>query len=251
MESSIQVVAVIPAHNEADTIKEIARKVQSHVDMVIVVDDGSADGTSDRLFGLNVCCISNHVNLGKGPSLCLGFAEALKYSPKLIVTLDSDGQHNPEEIPCLLETARKYPDFIIIGARDKNTCRAPKLRRFANHFADFWISWAAGYPVRDSQSGYRVYPASFLRNFKVAAKKGRGFVLESEILIAASEQGFLSHSIAVESIYHEHGRKSHYRPVLDTVFITLMVAKKIIAKGLNIPGLLRTLGLLDTSMLNK
>jgi glycosyltransferase involved in cell wall biosynthesis len=239
-----KIVGIIPAFNEAATIAGIAGEVQQYVDKLIVVDDGSVDGTREILAAEGIYHICNSVNLGKGPSLLRGFEEAMRFAPDGILTLDADGQHKPREIPRLLEAIKKYPDTIIIGRRRKKNSGAPWLRRFANRFADFWVSWAAGYPVRDSQSGFRVYPASLIRDLRMPVQTGRGFVFESEILIVAAAHGVYSRGIAIEAVYLPDGRDSHYKPLRDTMFITRMIAGKLLARGMYPLGLLRSLGLL-------
>lgn len=244
MTGNVLVVAVIPVYNEERTIVEIVQQVQKYVDRVIVVDDGSTDKTEEVLSDLKIDLLRNNENLGKGLSLQRGFKKALLYSPNHVITLDGDGQHRPEEIPRLLKIAQRYPDVIIIGARNKNALRAPKIRRFANRFADFWVSWSAGYPIRDSQSGFRVYPPTLLKKIIMPQRKGRGFVFESEVLIAASILGTYSCGVDIDTIYLNDARQSHYQPCLDTLYITLMIAQRLLFMGMNIPGLLRVLRVL-------
>lgn len=232
---------VIPAYDEASTIADIALRAREYVDLVIVVNDGSSDGTARALEGLPVIVLNNTTNLGKGRSLRRGFRFALEQGADSVITLDGDGQHRPEDIPLLLEKAASQSNRIIIAARLRNRHAAPRLRRFANRFADFWISWAAGQQVRDSQSGFRLYPAAALRQ---CAAGGGGFVFESEILIEAARWGFWSVCVAIDSLYHDKARPSHYRPLSDTLAIVRMVAWKLICRGLYPLGLLRSLGLI-------
>ncbi len=237
-------VVVIPAFNEAGTIRQVVSGCMPHVDHVIVVDDGSTDATREQLADLDILYIRHPVNLGKAASLQDGFHKALELDAELIITLDGDGQHDAEEIPRLLQTAADHPDTLIIAARLKQRERAPRLRRFANRFADFWVSWAAGYPVIDSQSGFRLYPASLLRAIRLETPPEKGFVFESEILIEAANRNFYSRPVAVNSIYRKGGRDSHYLPWTDTWRIVRMIAGRLLRQGLYLQGLLRSLGLL-------
>lgn len=232
---------VIPAYNEAGTIADVAARALQHTDLVIVVNDGSTDSTSQTLEALPVTRIDNPVNLGKGGTLSRGAEYALAQGVEQVITLDGDGQHRPEDIPLLLDKAVGQPDSIIIAARVRDRHVAPPLRRFANGFADFWISWAAGLHIRDSQSGFRLYPAEV---FRQCTTDSGGFVYESEILIDAAHRGFPATRVAIDTLYHADSRPSHYRPAADTWAIVRMVARKLIGRGLYPLGLLRSLGLL-------
>jgi glycosyltransferase involved in cell wall biosynthesis len=232
---------VIPAYNEAATIADVVARVLRQGTPIIVVDDGSTDGTGAALAGLPVTLLRNDRNLGKGASLWRGMHHALGLGVAAIVTVDGDGQHAPEEIPRLLAEARAHPRAIVVGARVLGREAAPRARYLANRFADFWVGWAAGQPLADSQSGFRVYPAALLRQVAVKHGPARGFVFESELLIAAARHGFGSRAVAVSALYPKAARPSHFRPVLDIARITRMVAWKLLSRGMNPAGLRRVL----------
>lgn len=241
MQPSFHAIAVIPAFNEATTIRGLAQRVLVELSGLIVVDDGSVDDTGNRLNGLPIRVIRHPENRGKAASLWTGIQAALQSGATAIITLDGDGQHAPEDIPRLLEAHREHPSDIIVGARLQNRKEAPAARRFANGFADFWISWAAGVPIRDSQSGLRLYPAALLERIDVPYDKARGFVFESEVLIEAVRLGYGCHSIPIKSCYPTQARKSHFRPLVDIGAIVRMVAGKLLAQGMNPAGLYRIL----------
>jgi glycosyltransferase involved in cell wall biosynthesis len=240
----MQSAVVIPVYNEVATIRKVVSETLLQVDCVIVVDDGSSDGSLQQLDGLDAHCLKNPCNMGKAESLTRGFAHALSLNVASVITLDGDGQHDPAEIPKLLATAKEQPDTIIVAARLKQREHAPRLRLFANRFADFWVSWAAGYPIVDSQSGFRLYPASLLRAIKLETPREKGFVFESEILIEAANNNFYSTSVPVVSIYRKEGRGSHYKPWTDTWRIVRMIAGRLLRRGFYLSGLLRSLRLL-------
>lgn len=240
----MRVAVVIPAFNEAATVADVAARALEFAEHVFVVDDGSEDDTASRLAGLPVSIIRNETNLGKAASMARGFAAALDASMDAVITLDADGQHRPEDIPRLIEAAAQYPGDIIIAARMEERGRMPGTRRFGNRQADFWISWAAGYRIRDTQSGYRLYPAALLERLQVRDGRRNGFVFESEVLIEAARMGCYAHPVAIEAIYGEDLRESHYRAGADTLRIVRMVAGKLARRGLFPVGLLRSLGLL-------
>jgi glycosyltransferase involved in cell wall biosynthesis len=221
---------VIPAYEESATIADVAARAAAQVDLVIVVDDGSSDGTSKKLAGLPVVVLRNERNSGKGASLWRGMRYALEQGAVGVVTLDADGQHQPEDIPRLLHLARQHPEDIIIGARCAREAAAPRARYFANRTADFWISYAARQSLPDSQSGFRVYPAAVLGRVHVKHGPTRGFVFESEFLIEAARRGTRIRSVPIAAVYPPQARRSHFRPVLDIARIVRMVAGKLLRR---------------------
>lgn len=241
-------IAVIPAYDEAATIADVAHRALAQLDQVIVVDDASKDATVDCLRGVPVTLIRNERNRGKGGSLWRGMQAALEMGADAVITLDGDGQHRPEDIPLLVEAALQYPGEIIIACRDMDAAHVPVDRRISNRVANFWISWAAGYSIEDSQSGFRLYPASLLRKIDIDVSRKRSFVFESEILIEAAVQGVRSRPVMVPAIYAPGRRPSHFHPVMDIVRITRMVAWRLISRGLAPLSLLRSLGIISGRM---
>jgi glycosyltransferase involved in cell wall biosynthesis len=233
------IAVVIPAFNEATTIRDVVARTLRYAERVIVIDDGSADGTAAALGDLRVTVLRNAVNLGKAASLRRGMMHALSEGASAVVTLDADGQHEPEDIPRLVSAHLRHPRAIVVGARSRRGKAVPRARYCANRFADFWIGLAAGYRMSDSQSGFRLYPASALAAIDIRRDTSRGFVFESAVLIDAARAGVGSVAVDIAAIYHNDARSSHFRPVADVLLITRMVAWKILSGGLNIPGLRR------------
>jgi glycosyltransferase involved in cell wall biosynthesis len=223
---------VIPAYNEAATIRDVVARARTQCEHVVVIDDGSTDGTSQILASLPVTVLTHAANRGKAAALWSGFERALADGASGVITLDGDGQHRPEDVPRLREAARRHPGCIVIGARLLGRESAPRKRYYANCVANFWISWAAGYRIADSQSGFRYYPAALLRRVRVAHDRPHGFVFESEILIEAARLGVRSVPLAIEAIYAPNARASHFRGVVDVLRITRMVAWKLLSRGL-------------------
>ena len=235
------VVALIPACNEAATIRDLAERTLKVVPNVVVVEDGSTDATAAQIEDLPVALLRNHRNLGKSASLWKGFEYALGRGARYVVTLDGDGQHRPEDIRRLMAAAERFPGSIVIGARLHDRKNFPLQRYYANQFARFWISWAAGYPIADTQSGFRVYPAALLARLGRREVSRARFVLESEILIAAGRRGVRSVAVPIPGIYPAHARPSHFRPVRDIARIAVMVAGRLLMRGMYPSGLWRSL----------
>lgn len=236
-------VVLIPAFNEAATIRALVQRALVAVPNVIVVDDGSIDGTGAQLAGLPVTLLTNERNLGKAASLWRGLDHAMAHGARRVVTLDGDGQHNPDDIGRLLHVADLFPKRIVIGARLHDKQNFPPRRYYANQFARFWISWAAGDPIADTQSGFRVYPAELLVQLTHADVSWGRFVFESEILIAAGALGVRSVAVSIPGIYPPAARPSHFRPVADIARIVLMVASRLLRRGMYPAGLWRSLNL--------
>lgn len=232
---------VIPAYNEGGTIGQIVAACRDFAFGPIVVDDGSSDRTAEIAAASGATVLRNVGNLGKGASLWRGMQAALAEGAELVVTLDGDGQHRPADIPALLARSLMCPGAIVIGSRRGGKAAAPRARVIANRIADFWVSWAAHHRVEDSQSGFRVYPASVLRRIG-ERRMTRGFAFESEILIEAGRAGVLTVAVDIPAIYGETlQRESHFRPVADIARIVCMVAGKLLRRGLDPVGLWRAL----------
>jgi hypothetical protein len=167
----------------------------------------------------------------------------MAHGAKRVVTLDGDGQHSPEDIGRLLHVADLFPRRIVIGARLHDRHNFPLHRYYANRLARFSISWAAGYPIADTQSGFRVYPAALLAQLTHADVSCGGFVFESEILIAAGARDVRSVAVSIPGIYPPKARPSHFRPVVDFARIAAMVWSRLVRRGMYPAGLWRSLNL--------
>ena len=239
-----RVYVVIPAYQEAATIGPIVAKCRKlpEVSSVVVIDDGSRDETAGIAAANGATVLRHTQNLGKGAGLMRGMLVAVQAGASHVVTLDGDCQHRPEDLPRLLECSRQWPGHVIVGSRRANGHDAPRGRVIANRIADFWISWAAGHPIDDSQSGFRVYPAALVQRLMTHPPKAAGFAFESEILIEAGRLGFFTVAVQIPAVYGAIlKRGSHFRPVADITQIVLMVARKLLRAGMDPIGLWRSL----------
>jgi glycosyltransferase involved in cell wall biosynthesis len=237
------VIVLIPAYNEAASIRDLVERALQIIPNVVVVDDGSSDATATRIADLPIVLLRNQRNLGKAASLWKGFEHAIARGARYVVTLDGDGQHRPEDIGRLLAAAGRHPGTIVIGARLHDKQNFPLHRYYANQIARFWISWAAGYPIADTQSGFRVYPVELLTRLKPHEVSRKRFVLESEILIACGRRGVRSVAVQIPGIYPVNARPSHFMPVRDFTRIALMVVGRLLVRGMYPGGLWRSLTL--------
>jgi glycosyltransferase involved in cell wall biosynthesis len=230
---------VIPALDEALAIRDVVTGALALGHPVYVVDDGSTDGTSAAIADLPVRLIRHAARLGKGQSLRDGFAAAFADGASAVVTLDGDGQHSPADVPRLVAAHARSPRALVLCARTRRDGPRPWARRFANGFADFWISWACGTRVLDSQCGQRLYPRVLVESIALPASDG--FTFESEVLVEAARAGFPIAGVPIAARYHEGRRASHFRPVADIARITRMVSWKLLQRGFFLPGLVRSL----------
>jgi glycosyltransferase involved in cell wall biosynthesis len=231
----------IPVYNEERTIRALALAALALCPRVLVVDDGSTDASTAQLQDLPLTLIKHPLNLGKAASLRHAFEHALALGASCVVTLDGDGQHDPSDAPALLAAWRGQPDRLVIGSRLHDRSQFPPARYRANRFACFWISWAAGHPIADSQSGFRVYSKAVMCIATSRRVRGSRFTFESEILIEAAAQGHVTLAVAIPGRYPDNARRSHFRPVVDIAKIVVMVALRLLGNGMYPQGLWRSL----------
>lgn len=232
---------LIPAYNEKTTIRSLAERVLNICPRVIIVDDGSTDSTVLELQGLPVMLLSQPSNLGKAACLLAGFRYAAAREARCVITLDGDDQHNPLDAPRLLSAWMDNTNRIVIGARLHDRLNFPPVRYYANRIACFWISWAAGHSIADSQSGFRLYPAEIIKVALNGKVTGRRFTFESEILIQAAKYNILTLAVPILGCYPLNARVSHFRPVVDIIKIICMVASELLLQKMALKGLLRCL----------
>ncbi len=231
-----RIAVVIPALNEALRIRGVVEAALRQCPNVILIDDGSDDGTAEAVADLPVSVLRHPVRMGKGAGLRDGFAEALRRGFDAVLTMDGDGQHSADDIPRLLATANRFPGWIVIGARLRKRANQPTYRRLANEFGDWGIAWGTGYQVADSQSGQRLYPAAVCR-LACSGIPGEDFVFEAQIVMsAAQELGTRCVSVPIEARYNQiHGapdfRPSHFRPLRDLWRITSHIVAQCVRRG--------------------
>lgn len=180
----MKIIVVIPAFNEQAAIGEVVRKSLQYADDVLVVDDGSADGTCEIAREAGASILKHPTNFGKGVSLKDAFGQVEGYD--VVVTIDGDGQHNPDEIPILTEPILEDRADFVNGSRylngfDENT---PAYRRVGQTVLDIATNITAGTSVTDSQSGFRAFRESTISCYRF---RDPGFGIESEMIADAAE----------------------------------------------------------------
>ena len=231
-----RIAVVVPALNEALRIRDVVQGALRHCPNVIVVDDGSDDGTADAIADLPMTLLRHPSRMGKGAGLRTGFAEALRRGFEAVITMDGDGQHSADDIPRMLDAGNRRPGWIVIGARLRKRANQPLYRRLANEFGDWGIAWGTGYQVADRQSGQRLYPADVCA-LACAGIPGEDFVFEAQVVMsAAQELGTRCVSVPIEARYNTvHAapdfRPSHFRPLRDLWRITSHIVLQCLRRG--------------------
>jgi hypothetical protein len=215
---------VVPAHDEATSVGDVVRRAALHA-RVLVVDDGSADGTAAAAAAAGGEVLRHARRLGKAQALRTGIAAARERGATHVVTLDADGQHDPDDVPALLAAAA--PRTLVIGARPLGDVTMPAGRAEAIAVAGFFVNWASGLRLADSQSGFRVYPAAVFD--EVPTRRG-GFVLETEILISAAARGWAVREVPVRSLPRASAR-SRFRPIADGLAIGVHLGGRVLARA--------------------
>lgn len=232
---------VIPAYNEAATIRDVVERTLRYAEHVIVVDDGSDDGTSDRVGDLPITLLRQDRNGGKASALICGFDQALHAGAAAVITLDADGQHRPEEISLFVEAFRSHPEHVIVGSRLWNRAAIPAVRYWANRLATFWVSWASGIRLEDCQSGFRLYPRNVLQTVSAHHGDRHGFTFESEFLINAARAGRRISFVQISVTYPpDHMQQTHYDHVRDNLRMIKMIGGKLFLRGINRIGISRS-----------
>ncbi|MCK5597319.1 MAG: glycosyltransferase family 2 protein [Candidatus Eisenbacteria sp.] len=217
---------VIPCKNLESEVGEVVRGVLGlnlGLD-VVVINDGSTDGTSAAAEAAGAHVLEHEVNLGKGAALKTGFEYAIAKGYDAVVTMDGDGQHDPSAIPDFLDALDKCDADIIVGTRMHAVGEMPRLRIWTNRTTSRIVSLITGQNIPDSQSGYRLIRVRVLRDIVKSFVTTR-YDTESELLIRAARRGYRTAAVAITSIYT--GAVSHINPIVDTLRFVRMVSRSM------------------------
>jgi len=213
---------VIPTYNNVGTIADVVSRAKVQCDDVIVVCDGATDGTLDVLQGIEgITLVAYPQNAGKGTALKRGFRKALDMGFAYTITLDSDGQHFPEDIPLMLKASKENPGALIVGERkDLELVQRSGGSKFANKFSNFWFWVQTGRALKDTQTGYRLYPLKKLHGLSFLTSR---YEAELELMVFASWHGVKIVSTPVNVFYPTpEERVSHFRPAKDFTRISIL-----------------------------
>ena len=216
---------VVPVFNEAETVGAVVTAARAY-GSVLVVDDGSRDGSAEIARRAGADVIRHPSRRGKGEAILTGIAAARERGAAAVVTLDGDGQHSPSDLGRVLDAARARGRTIVIGGRLDEPCALPPDRLNAIRVAGFFVNWACGLRLRDTQSGFRVYPIELFDEIRL--RRG-GFVLETEVLMAAVARGWRVHEVPIAALARMRQR-SRFRPINDGVAIGGYLAGRVLMR---------------------
>ena len=218
---SLKCCVIIPTYNNCQTLQTTIEGVFVHTESLIIVNDGSTDTTAEILKRFShIEQIHIPQNMGKGNALREGFKKALDLGYEYAITIDSDGQHFPTDLPKFLHALQENSNknVLFIGARNMAQEGVPKKSSFGNKFSNFWFWVETGSRLKDTQSGFRLYPISIMPKKWFTTK----FEFEIESIVRSAWKGIPVVNIPIQIKYDQTERVSHFRPFKDFTRISLL-----------------------------
>lgn len=218
--SEKKICVLIPTYNNEKTLQRVIDGVLDYTENIIVVNDGSTDSTPKILNHYSQINVINlPENKGKGNALKLGFRKAKELGFHYAITIDSDGQHYPDDIPVFVEALlNEKQDILLIGNRNMSQDGIPKKSSFGNRFSNFWFWFETGIKLEDTQSGYRLYPLHKIPKKYFTPK----FEFEIEIIVRTAWRHIPVKNIPIKVLYDPAERVSHFRPFKDFTRISIL-----------------------------
>ena len=217
-----KICVIVPTYNNSGTIADVLSRIYKITQNIIVVNDGSNDNTKYILqnISFSLTIVEYEQNRGKGYALKCGFRKALSMGFRNAITIDSDGQHFPEDIPILVDAYREHPGALVIGVRNLSQDNMPGSNTFANKFSNFWFCVQTLVKLKDTQSGYRLYPVSRIKTSWIFTSR---YEAELELLVFAAWHGIDIRQVDVRVYYPSpEERVTHFRPGYDFFRISIL-----------------------------
>lgn len=213
---------IIPTYNNHKTVRKILEGVLNYTSNIIVVNDGSTDATQEILRDFShIEILHFDRNQGKGAALHRGFQKALSLGYEFAISIDSDGQHFPEDLPKFIHALEKSDtkNILLIGSRNMTQEGVPRKSSFGNKFSNFWFWVETGIRLQDTQSGFRLYPLLEIRDLNLHTKK---FEFEIEVIVKSAWKDVEVQNIPIQVHYDLENRVSHFRPFKDFTRISIL-----------------------------
>ncbi len=212
---------LIPTYNNEKTLAREIDGMLAVTDRVIVVNDGSTDHTASILqrYADLISVVTHPVNQGKGMALRNGFKEAIRQGYRYAITIDSDGQHYPDDLPVFLDAMASAPGVMVMGSRNLQAEGMPGKNSFANRFSNFWFWVQTGLDMPDTQTGYRAYPLEPISQMRFFTTR---FEFEIEVIVKLAWAGVPFRSVPIKVLYDPNERVTHFRPGPDFTRISLL-----------------------------
>lgn len=226
----VNVCVIIPTYNNEKTVIRVIEGVREYVsdNRIIIVNDGATDSTPELLkqFESSISILKNEQNRGKGYSLRKAFKFANDKGFENAITIDSDGQHFPSDIPKMVATAIEFPNTVLMGSRNMEQEGVPQKSSFGNKFSNFWFKIETWITLPDTQTGYRLYPLKPLKKMRLFTTK---FELEIEVIVRLAWKNIPFKAVPIDVKYDPDERVSHFRPGRD--FFRISVLNTVLVLG--------------------
>lgn len=217
--SRLKCCVIIPTYNNHKTLQRVIDGVLQYTANIIIINDGATDTTPQILQGYpQLTVVHQPVNKGKGIALQTGFKVARAGGYDYAITIDSDGQHFPDDLPVFIETLEAEGEALLIGSRNMEQDTVPKKSSFGNKFSNFWFWFETGVKLTDTQSGYRLYPLHKIPEKYFTNK----FEFEIEVIVRTAWNGVCVKNVPVKVLYDMSERVSHFRPFKDFTRISIL-----------------------------
>jgi uncharacterized protein (DUF2062 family) len=214
------IAVVIPVYNQPDRLREVVRRCLDVHPRVLVVDDGSDPPVAPLVADLPVEVLRYEINQGKGAAIRRAARRLREQGATHLITLDADGQHDPEDLPQVIAAIRTQPEALIIGVRDFDRAAVPGSSRFGRAFGNFWVRVQTGTRVHDIQSGFRAYPVAVIEALPCLARR---YAFEVEVVVRALWGGVPVHQVPVHVHYSQADRRgSHFHKLWDNLRLTIL-----------------------------
>ena len=214
---------IIPTYNNEKTLAKVIDGVLNFTNQkdVIVVNDGSTDSTPEILdtYKDKVTVVGYNNNIGKGNALKLGFKTAIEKGYTNAITIDSDGQHFPDDLPVFFDSAVNNPGALLMGSRNMDHESVPGKSSFGNKFSNFWFKIETGLELPDTQTGYRLYPLEPLKKMNLFTTK---FETEIEVIVKMAWKNVKIIPVNIKVLYDYEERVTHFRPFRDFTRISIL-----------------------------
>jgi glycosyltransferase involved in cell wall biosynthesis len=230
---------IIPCYNEETTIGSVVLKAKNYIKNILVINDGSTDDTAKIAKSAGAYILSHKKNYGKSAAIRNGFKYALKKKFDYVITIDGDGQHNPDEIPFLLTNIQNNGDDIVLGSRSNTNLEMPGWRRFGKNILDYITSFGNGGYLVDSQNGFRAFNKKAMKALSPNLN-GKNYCSESEQIIKAHELGLDISQVNVSCKYKDLKKTSAQNPASHGLsvlrYIIWLVAESHPLLFIGLPG---------------
>ncbi len=216
----LKIFVVVPVYNHAATLRQVVEGVLVHHSQVLVVDDGSTDGGADTVADLPVEVLRYPCNRGKGAALQAAAEWGIARELTHMISLDADGQHDPDDLPKFIAAIEDAPRALIVGQRNFEQDSIPASSRFGRKFSNFWLRLQTGSQLKDSQSGFRAYPLFIFQQLNFWTQR---YNFEIEVLVRSAWAGVELRDIDIAVHYPPADeRVSHFRGFMDNLRLTIL-----------------------------